>query len=56
MAGRKTTSVVSTKLYVGNIPDMCRQEDLRAKFEKYGNVVEFDIIKNYGFVLQDSCV
>lgn len=33
---------------------MCRQENLRAKFEKYGNVVEFDIIKNYGFVHFES--
>ncbi|PVD26197.1 hypothetical protein C0Q70_13866 [Pomacea canaliculata] len=27
-----------------------RQEELQAKFEKFGNVVEFDIVRNYGFV------
>ena len=42
---------VTTKLYIGNLPDLCRQEELQAKFEKYGAVVEFDIVSNYGFVV-----
>ena len=46
--------MVSTKLYIGNLPDLCRQEELQAKFEKYGNVVEFDIVSNYGFAVSTS--
>ncbi|KAK7476253.1 hypothetical protein BaRGS_00032529, partial [Batillaria attramentaria] len=52
--GTRKSAAVPTKLYIGNLPDMCRQEDLQAKFEKYGNVVEFDILKNYGFVHYES--
>ncbi|XP_077597659.1 splicing factor 1 isoform X2 [Stigmatopora nigra] len=38
----------STKLHVGNIA--CTNQELRAKFEEYGSVVECDIVKNYAFV------
>ncbi|XP_061815319.1 splicing factor 1 isoform X1 [Nerophis lumbriciformis] len=38
----------STKLHVGNIA--CSNQELRAKFEEYGVVVECDIVKNYAFV------
>ncbi|XP_041842483.1 RNA-binding protein 4.1-like isoform X2 [Melanotaenia boesemani] len=38
----------STKLYVGNIG--CTNQELRAKFEEFGAVVECDIVKNYAFV------
>ncbi|XP_061664418.1 RNA-binding protein 4.1-like [Syngnathoides biaculeatus] len=38
----------STKLHVGNIA--CTNQELRAKFEEYGVVVECDIVKNYAFV------
>lgn len=38
----------STKLHVGNIA--CTNQELRAKFEEYGAVVECDIVKNYAFV------
>lgn len=41
---------ISTKIYVGNLPDTCRRVDLQKLFEKYGEVVECDIVKNYGFV------
>ncbi|KAK7104296.1 RNA-binding protein lark-like [Littorina saxatilis] len=40
---------VSTKIYIGNLPDLCRKEELQKKFEKYGNIVEFDIVSNFGF-------
>lgn len=41
----------TTKLFVGNLPETCRKGPLQALFEKYGKVVEFDIVKNYGFVV-----
>lgn len=40
----------TTKLFIGNLPDVCHKEELQAKFEKYGVVTELDIISNYGFV------
>ncbi|XP_055084985.1 RNA-binding protein 4.1-like isoform X2 [Periophthalmus magnuspinnatus] len=38
----------STKLHVGNIA--CTNQELRAKFEEFGPVLECDIVKNYAFV------
>lgn len=38
----------STKLHVGNI--QCTNQELRAKFEEFGTVLECDIVKNYAFV------
>ena len=38
----------STKLHVGNIG--CTNQELRARFEEYGPVVECDIVKDYAFV------
>ncbi len=40
----------STKLHVGNICSNCTNQELRAKFEEYGPVVECDIVKDYAFV------
>ncbi|KAI7814238.1 RNA-binding protein 4.1-like [Triplophysa rosa] len=40
----------STKLHVGNISSSCTNQELRAKFEEYGPVVECDIVKEYAFV------
>nr|XP_029530576.1 RNA-binding protein 4.1-like isoform X4 [Oncorhynchus nerka] len=40
----------STKLHVGNINSSCTNQELRAKFEEYGPVVECDIVKDYAFV------
>ena len=41
----------TTKVFIGNIPDNCRKGQLRAMFEEYGEVVEFDILGNYGFAV-----
>ncbi|XP_008336449.1 RNA-binding protein 4.1-like [Cynoglossus semilaevis] len=38
----------STKLHVGNVA--CSNQELRAKFEEFGSVLECDIVKNYAFV------
>lgn len=40
----------TTKLHVGNISSECTNQELRAKFEEYGPVVECDIVKDYAFV------
>lgn len=40
----------STKLHVGNISSSCTNQELRAKFEEFGPVVECDIVKDYAFV------
>lgn len=42
----------STKLHVGNIA--CTNQELRAKFEEFGPVLECDIVKNYAFVHMES--
>ncbi|XP_046366151.1 RNA-binding protein lark-like isoform X1 [Haliotis rufescens] len=41
---------MSTKLYVGNLPETCRKIDLETVFAKYGTVVECDIVQNFAFV------
>lgn len=41
---------VSTKLYVGNLPETCTKTDLLSTFERFGKVTECDIVKNYAFV------
>uniref|UniRef100_A0A0B7AKU8 RNA-binding protein lark n=1 Tax=Arion vulgaris TaxID=1028688 RepID=A0A0B7AKU8_9EUPU len=40
----------ATKLYVGNLPDDVDKAELEQVFEEYGSIVEFDILKDYGFV------
>ncbi|UJR15906.1 hypothetical protein I4U23_002827 [Adineta vaga] len=39
-----------TKLYIGNIPQAISSTELKELFEKYGKVLECDIIKDYAFV------
>ncbi|XP_056156302.1 RNA-binding protein 4.1-like isoform X2 [Lampris incognitus] len=41
-------SRASTKLHVGNIA--CTNQELRARFEEFGTVLECDIVKDYAFV------
>lgn len=41
-------SRASTKLHVGNVS--CSNQELRAKFEEFGPVVECDIVKDFAFV------
>uniref|UniRef100_A0A672I2U5 RNA-binding protein 14 n=1 Tax=Salarias fasciatus TaxID=181472 RepID=A0A672I2U5_SALFA len=38
------------KIFIGNLACNTTAEELRELFEKYGNVTECDIVKNYGFV------
>lgn len=43
-----------TKLYVGNIPASVNSRELTELFEKYGKVLECDIIKDYAFVVSQN--
>ncbi|EHB18568.1 RNA-binding protein 4 [Heterocephalus glaber] len=45
----KNKNKASTKLHVGNISPTCTNQELRAKFEEYGPVIECDIVKDYAF-------
>lgn len=38
------------KIYVGNIPQSARSSELKELFEKFGKVVECDILKEFAFV------
>ncbi len=38
------------KIYVGNIPQSARNSELKELFEKFGKVVECDILKEFAFV------
>lgn len=42
--------VQSYKLFIGNLEEGTKVSDLKALFEKYGKLLECDIVKNYGFV------
>lgn len=42
--------IVMVKIFIGNLSSTATAEELRVLFEKYGNVSECDIVKNYGFV------
>ncbi|XP_051899441.1 RNA-binding protein 4B-like isoform X3 [Pristis pectinata] len=46
----KSGSKSSTKLHVGNVGSGCTSQELQAKFEEYGTVLECDIVKDYAFV------
>ncbi|XP_078272513.1 RNA-binding protein 4B-like isoform X1 [Rhinoraja longicauda] len=46
----KGGSKSSTKLHVGNVGNGCTSQELQAKFEEYGPVLECDIVKDYAFV------
>jgi RNA recognition motif-containing protein len=43
-----------TKLYIGNIPSSVSSTELKELFEKYGKVLECDIVKDYAFVVRPA--
>ncbi len=45
---------MSIKLYVGNVPISARNAELKELFEKFGKVVECDILKEFAFVHMES--
>lgn len=52
---RRAPNTPTTKIFVGNLTDKTRAPEVRELFQKYGTVVECDIVRNYGFVHLD-CV
>lgn len=42
------------KLFIGNLDEKTQPSELRPLFEKYGTVVECDVVKNYGFVHMEN--
>jgi len=40
----------TTKLYVGNLPDNCKDDTIRDLFAPYGEIAELAVIKNFAFV------
>ncbi|XP_055593112.1 RNA-binding protein lark [Uranotaenia lowii] len=50
---RRAPNTNTTKIFVGNLTDVTRAPQVRELFQKYGTVVECDIVRNYGFVHLD---
>jgi len=48
------SSVGTFKIFVGNLSDTTKTQDIKPLFEKYGKVVECDVVKNYGFVHMEN--
>ncbi|XP_050525068.1 RNA-binding protein lark isoform X7 [Daktulosphaira vitifoliae] len=48
------TSVRTFKIFIGNLSEKTTSNDIRPLFEKYGKVVECDVMKNFGFVHMDD--
>ncbi|XP_065567530.1 RNA-binding protein 4.1-like isoform X2 [Artemia franciscana] len=46
----RPSNVPSVKIFVGNLPDDVNGSELRELFEKYGTVMECDVLKNFAFV------
>ena len=42
---------MTIKIFIGNLSGDTEADDVRVLFEKYGTVVECDVLKNYGFVV-----
>lgn len=47
------SSVGTFKIFIGNLADKTSNADIKPLFEKYGKVVECDVVKNYGFVVSN---
>lgn len=48
---RSNLLAMSTKLYVGNLPDSAKDKDLRELFQAFGEVDEVAVLRGYGFVV-----
>ncbi|XP_054282747.1 RNA-binding protein lark-like isoform X3 [Macrosteles quadrilineatus] len=48
------SSVGTFKIFVGNLAEKTVSADIKPLFEKYGKVVECDVVKDYGFVHMES--
>ena len=50
---RRAANSNTTKIFVGNLTEKTRSPEVRILFEKFGSVLECDVIRNYGFVHLD---
>lgn len=50
---RRAPNTPTVKIFVGNLTDKTRAPEVRELFQKFGTVVECDIVRNYGFVHLD---
>lgn len=48
------SSAGTFKIFIGNLAEKTSINDIRPLFEKYGKVVECDVVKNYGFVHMEN--
>ncbi|XP_050513800.1 RNA-binding protein lark isoform X1 [Diabrotica virgifera virgifera] len=48
------SSAGTFKIFIGNLGEKTAVAELRPLFEKYGKVVECDVVKNYGFVHMEN--
>ncbi|XP_076381432.1 uncharacterized protein LOC117226012 isoform X3 [Megalopta genalis] len=48
------SSVGTFKIFIGNLADKTSNADIKPLFEKYGKVIECDVVKNYGFVHMEN--
>src|SRR5689334_10813088 len=42
------------KIYVGNLPSSTRISELKELFEKFGAVMQCDVLKDFGFIHMES--
>ena len=42
--------LIIAKIFIGNLTEKTKSPDVRALFEKYGTILECDVIRNYSFV------
>lgn len=45
---------IIAKIFIGNLTEKTKAADVRALFEKYGTILECDIIRNYAFIHIDT--
>lgn len=48
---RKIPIGTTVKIFVGNLPIGTKPNEVRELFAPYGNVMECDLVHNYGFVV-----
>lgn len=48
---RRGPNTPTTKIFVGNLSETTKANEVRELFARYGTVVECDIVRTYGFVV-----
>jgi len=51
---RRGPNTPTTKIFVGNLSETTKANEVRELFARYGSVVECDIVRTYGFVVSVS--